>query len=52
MVRVVGRGDYLPAYAGNLDIINCAAINVAEGYAAKTMAKATPSEQPKLRVVP
>jgi acetaldehyde dehydrogenase len=33
MVRVDGVGDYLPKYAGNLDIINCAAIAFAEAYA-------------------
>ena len=33
MIRVTGLGDYLPAFAGNLDIINCAAIAAAEKYA-------------------
>ncbi len=33
IVRIRGLGDYLPPYAGNLDIINCAAIAVAERYA-------------------
>lgn len=33
--RVTGLGDYLPQYAGNLDIINCAAVAAAEGFAKK-----------------
>lgn len=32
-VKVLGNGDYLPRYAGNLDIINCAAIGIAEDIA-------------------
>lgn len=33
MVKIQGLGDYLPKYAGNMDIINCAAIAMAEHYA-------------------
>ncbi|NBV34854.1 MAG: acetaldehyde dehydrogenase (acetylating) [Proteobacteria bacterium] len=33
MVKVDGLGDYLPRFAGNLDIINCAAIAFAEALA-------------------
>lgn len=36
-VRVRGLGDYLPRYAGNLDIINCAAVATAEEYSKKNI---------------
>ena len=33
MVRVTGSGDYLPKFAGNLDIITCAAVRAGEAIA-------------------
>lgn len=32
MIRIEGSGDYLPKFSGNLDIITCAAIKVAEEF--------------------
>ena len=36
-LQVIGLGDYLPKYSGNLDIITCAAIEIAENYAIKKL---------------
>ena len=36
-LQVVGLGDYLPRYSGNLDIITCAAIEIAEEYAKRRL---------------
>ena len=38
-VQVTGLGDYLPKYSGNLDIITCAAIEIAEKYAKTLLEK-------------
>lgn len=36
-IEVAGSADFLPAYAGNLDIITCAAIEIAENYARRKL---------------
>jgi acetaldehyde dehydrogenase len=38
-VRVQGLGDYLPRFAGNLDIINCAGIAIAEAFARRGLGR-------------
>ena len=36
-IEVTGSADFLPEYAGNLDIITCAAIEIAENYARRKL---------------
>ncbi len=36
-IEVTGSADFLPPYAGNLDIITCAAIEIAENYSRRKL---------------
>lgn len=40
-IRIRGNGDYLPQYAGNLDVINCAAVAMAELIAQRSASSAS-----------
>lgn len=49
-IKVTGLGDWVPKHAGNLDIINCAAIAIAEKYAQHARKNALEEELQELEM--
>ena len=43
LLEVTGNGDYLPPYAGNLDIMTASAVRVGETFATKRLGAAVPA---------
>jgi acetaldehyde dehydrogenase len=43
LLEVTGNGDYLPPYAGNLDIMTASAIRVGETFATERLGAAVPA---------
>jgi acetaldehyde dehydrogenase len=46
LLEVEGAGDFLPPYAGNLDVMTAAAARVGEEIAARLLAEAAPDTRP------
>jgi len=50
IASVRGSGDWIPGHAGNLDIINCAAVEIANRYARFAMADLPEEEEKRFNV--
>lgn len=48
-LAVRGQGHWIPSYAGNLDIINCAALSIAQNYAVHSRTKVAQSFSARIK---